>query len=80
MHEGAWTINKLVKYREETFEVIKHINKYSEEFWYAQKLQEALKYSEWWKLTDTIEKAKNTCKTSGFGIQDHFVGINTIVN
>lgn len=46
MHEGAWTINKLVNIERKHFNVIKYINKYSEEFWYAQKLQEALKYSE----------------------------------
>ena len=64
-------MNKLVKYSEKTFEDIKHINEYGEEFWYARELQEALKYSEWRNFINTIEKAKNACKTSGFEIQDH---------
>lgn len=72
-------MNKLVKYSEKTFEDIKHINEYGEEFWYARELQEALKYSEWRNFINTIEKAKNACKTSGFEIQDHFVGVNKMV-
>ena len=57
-------MNKLVKYSEKTFEDIKHIDEYGEEFWYARELQETLKYSEWRNFINTIEKAKNACKTS----------------
>ena len=72
-------MNKLVKYSEKTFEDIKHIDEYGEEFWYARELQETLKYSEWRNFINTIEKAKNACKTSGFEIQDHFVNVNKMV-
>lgn len=72
-------MNKLVKYSEKTFEGIKHIDEYGEEFWYARELQETLKYSEWRNFINTIEKAKNACKTSGFEIQDHFVNVNKMV-
>lgn len=72
-------MNDLVKYSEKTFENIKHINEYGEEFWYARELQLALEYSEWRNFNNTIEKAKTACATSGFDVQDHFVDVNKMV-
>lgn len=72
-------MNDLVKYSEKTFEDIKHTNEYGEEFWYARELQLTLEYSEWRNFNNAIEKAKTACETSGFDVQDHFVGVNKMV-
>ena len=37
----------LVKYDENLFENIKHVNEYGQEFWYARELQPLLEYSQW---------------------------------
>lgn len=71
--------NELKKYREKTFDDIKHINEYGEEFWYARELQTALEYSEWRNFLNIVEKAKTTCDNSGVNTFDHFVDINKMV-
>ena len=37
-------MEELAKYREQTFENIKHINEYGEEYWLARELQPILEY------------------------------------
>lgn len=69
-------MNELERYSEDTFEGIKHINEYGQEFWYARDLQRVLWYTDWRNLTNIIEKAKNACENSGNDASDHFVGIN----
>lgn len=71
--------NELKKYRKKTFDDIKHINEYGEEFWYARELQTALEYSEWRNFLNIVEKAKTTCDNSGVNTFDHFVDINKMV-
>lgn len=71
--------DELKKYREKTFDDIKHINEYGEEFWYARELQTALEYSEWRNFLNIVEKAKTTCDNSGVNTFDHFVDINKMV-
>lgn len=73
-------MNNIAKYSEQTFEDIKHQNKYGEEFWYARELQTVLEYAEWRNFNNTIEKAKLSCKNSGFQIADHFVDLNKMVD
>ncbi len=63
------------KYSEQTFESIKHINEYRQEFWYARELQTALEYSEWRNFKKIIDKAKDACATSGNPVEDHFVDV-----
>lgn len=38
--------NEIARYSEETFESIKHVNEYGNEFWYARELQSILEYTE----------------------------------
>ena len=64
------------KYSEATFENIKHINEYGQEFWYARELQQALEYTEWRNFSAVIEKAKTACATSGNEVAEHFVDVN----
>ena len=49
------------------------------EYWLARELQGLLGYSEWRNFNNAIEKAKESCKTSGEAISDHFVGVNKMV-
>jgi len=70
----------LVTYSEETFESIKHINEYGQEFWYARELQIVLEYTDWRNFSKVIEKAQTACTNSGAQINDHFVGVNKMVD
>ena len=62
----------LVNYGEETFEQIKHINEYGEEFWFARELSRVLQYSDWRNFQNAIFKAMDACQNSGFEISDQF--------
>lgn len=42
------------------------------EFWFARDLQVLLGYSKWENFAKVIEKAKQSCKNSGYEILDHF--------
>lgn len=72
-------MSEIERYSEETFEGIKHINEYGQEFWYARELQRVLEYTEWRNFTGVIEKAKEACKNSGLQIEKEFVDVNKIV-
>lgn len=73
-------MSELVKYSEQTFESIKHINEYGEEYWLARELQSVLEYAQWRRFSDAIERAKLACKNSGFAIEDHFADIGKMVD
>lgn len=49
-----------------TFESIKHIDEYGNEYWLARVLQEALQYTEWRKFEGVIDKAKIACEWGGY--------------
>ena len=49
------------------------------EYWLARELQELLGYSEWRNFLNSVNKAKESCNTSGVGASDHFVDVNKMV-
>lgn len=49
------------------------------EFWSARDLMVILGYSTWAKFQDALERAKESCKTSGFEVADHFAGAGKMV-
>jgi DNA-damage-inducible protein D len=49
------------------------------EFWLARELQELLGYAEWRNFINVIDKAKESCKTTGEAVPDHFVDVNKMV-
>ena len=65
---------KEIEENNKSFEDIKHIDEFGEEYWYARELQKVLDYKEWRKFENVIKKAKNACKNSGMTEVEHFVG------
>ncbi len=72
-------MNQLKVVNNETFEEIKHLDEFGNEFWLARELQEVLRYREWRNFEVVINKAKTSCSTSNYDISDHFVEVNKMV-
>lgn len=49
------------------------------EYWLARELQELLGYAEWRNFLNAINKAKESCETTGEAISDHFVDVNKTI-
>ncbi|MEM6700588.1 MAG: BRO family protein [Bacteroidota bacterium] len=49
------------------------------ECWSARDLQKILGYKEWRNFTNVIQKASKACEQAGLEVQDHFVGVNKMV-
>jgi DNA-damage-inducible protein D len=49
------------------------------EYWLARELQELLGYADWRNFLNAINKAKESCETTGEAVSDHFVDINKMV-
>ena len=73
-------MSELVKYSEQTFESIKHVNEYGEEYWLARELQGVLEYARWENFNKAIERAKKACTNTGFDVEDHFREVTKMVD
>lgn len=73
------TTNAPAKYSEQTFENIKHVNEYGEEYWLARELQPVLEYTQWRRFADVIERAKLACRNSGYNVEDHFADVGKTI-
>jgi len=49
------------------------------EFWFARDLQFLLGYAQWRSFEAVIEKAKTSCKNSGYDPEDHFAPARKMV-
>jgi DNA-damage-inducible protein D len=49
------------------------------EYWLARELQELLGYADWRNFLNAVDKAKESCKTSGEAVSDHFVDVNKTI-
>lgn len=67
------------KYTNNTFENIKHMDEYGNEFWFARELQKVLEYKEWRNFKVVIDKAITSCENSNFNVYDHFVEVNKMI-
>ncbi len=72
-------MNELERYNEETFESIKHVNEYGQEYWLARELQPILDYTQWRNFNEAIERAKLACQNSGADPADHFAEVSKTI-
>ena len=72
-------MSELIKYSEQTFESIKHINEYGEEYWLARELQSVLEYARWENFSKAIDRAQKACANTGFEVDDHFREVTKMV-
>ena len=49
------------------------------EYLLARELQELLGYTDWRNFLNAVEKAKESCKTTGEAVSDHFVDVNKMI-
>lgn len=69
-------MKEIEKYRDNTFENIKHIDEKGVEYWFARDLQKALEYTEWRNFEKVVEKAKTSCVNSEIPVNSQFVDVN----
>lgn len=79
IYEGVRVMNNIVKYSEDTFERIKHINDSGEEYWFARELQKTLEYAKWENFYNVICKAKEACKNSENLVDNHFPDVRKTI-
>ena len=72
-------MNQIKNYNEISFEDIKHVDEYGNEYWLARELQQVLEYKEWRKFSRVIEKARDASNNSKFKVSDHFVQTDKMV-
>lgn len=65
-------MNNIKEYNTTIFESIKHIDENGDEYWLARELQIVLKYSQWRRFNELINRAKVTCKLSKNNVLEHF--------
>ncbi len=70
-------------------EIITRLNRSFEEFayeqdgieyWLARELQTLLGYADWRNFLNIVDKAKESCKTTGEAVSDHFVDVNKTID
>ena len=49
------------------------------DYWLARELQELLGYADWRNFLNTVDKAKESCQTTGETVLDHFVDVNKMI-
>lgn len=73
-------MDELKSINELSFEEIKHINQHGIECWYARELQEVLEYAQWRNFHSVIEKAIESCRTSGNVVTEHFADVSKSIS
>ncbi len=48
-------------------------------YWLARELQELLGYADWRNFLNAVERAKESCKTTGEAVSDHFVDVTKTI-
>ena len=64
------------KYTNDTFDKIKHIDDYGNEFWLARELQKVLEYKDWRNFQKVIDKAVTSARNSIPTDEDLVVEVN----
>lgn len=63
----------------QTFEGIRHVDEFGNEYWLARDLLPVLEYTEWRNFQRVVDKARQACQHSGQNPDNHFVEINKMV-
>lgn len=71
--------NEIENQHHQTFEQIKQVNQFGQEYWSARLLGKILEYAEYRNFLPVIEKAKEACQNSGQPISDHFVEMHEMI-
>ena len=72
-------MDSIENYNNTTFENIKHIDEFSNEYWYARELMIVLEYTKWGNFKRVIEKAKFACELSENIISNHFADVGKTI-
>ncbi|MFH1563308.1 MAG: DNA damage-inducible protein D [Nitrospirota bacterium] len=72
-------MSNLIAKEYKSFEAIKHLSEDGNEFWYARELAMVLEYAQWRNFAKVLDRAKLSCKNSGYAIVDHFADLSKIV-
>jgi DNA-damage-inducible protein D len=73
------TNNEIKKYNETTFDGIKHIDEFGNEYWLARELQQVLEYVQWRRFEGVINKSKIACINSNYNVLDHFADVGKMI-
>ena len=71
-------MQELKEYNTSIFESIKHIDEEGNEYWYARELMKVLEYTDWRNFLKVLNKAKESCKNSGFNANEQLVEVNKL--
>ena len=66
------------KYTSKTFEDIKHIDEYGNEYWFARDLQKVFEYKDWRNFLKVLYKAKESCYNSRVNADEQLVEVNKL--
>ena len=66
-------MSNIEEYTEKTFESIKHLDEFGNEYWEASELMPLLEYSKWENFHKVIKRAKIVCETSNNNVNDTFM-------
>ncbi len=66
------------EYVDSTFENIKHIDEFGNDYWYARELSKVLEYRDWRNFVKVLSKAKDACRNSGFNVDEQLVEVNKL--
>ena len=69
-------INELGNYNKSTFDSIKHLDEFNNEYWQARELQKVLGYVEWRKFENVIKKAIISLEKEGSKKEDWVVKVD----
>jgi DNA-damage-inducible protein D len=72
--------NEIEKVKHSTFESIRRVNQFGQDFWFARELGKILGYSEYRNFLPVVDKAKEACKKSHNVVSDHFVEHHEMVD
>lgn len=72
-------MTEIEKYRQKTFEEIKHLTEDGVEYWLARELQEILEYAKWGNFVKVIEKAKKSIENTNISIDEHFADVGKTI-